>query len=99
GVKIASRSIAEQWPCQSLDVNPSTIVLVKTLSRSHAHRFSEAVCVLRARRRVLSHIHGRTAMWRAKRCCWNWPSRTNCDIAGNSKSYSSEIDLTATNGS
>src|SRR5260370_26639954 len=44
-----------------------TIVLVRALSRSQAHRFSEASFAFRARRKTFSHSHGRKTTWRAKR--------------------------------
>src|SRR5271165_2610122 len=77
---------------------PGTIVLVRALSRSQAQRFSEAILVLRARRKARSHVHGRTEMWRTKPVVSNLPLRMKRDIPGISKLTSSEMALTARNG-
>ena len=48
-------------------VLPGAIVLVRALSRSHAQRFSDAILLLRARRKTRAQSRGLTATWRAKR--------------------------------
>src|SRR5439155_2260427 len=77
---------------------PGTIVLVRTLSRSHAHRFSEASRVLRAKLRTRNKSQGRTATWKTKFRVRKRPLRMKWFISGSSKLRSSEIALTAING-
>src|SRR5204863_351906 len=65
-LRLGLRSTVGLWPFRSVvwggslarrsyfSRAPGTIVLVRTLSRSHAHRFSEASFVLRANRMTRS---------------------------------------------
>src|SRR5712692_2173376 len=77
---------------------PGTIVLVRALSRSQAQRFSEAIFVLRARRKTRSQSQGRMAMWRTKRVVSNCSARMKRDISGISNLTSSEMAFMAMNG-